>query len=827
MGVSKVILNGDTLMDVTQDTVASSNLLSGATATGADGEAVTGAVASKTASDVTVSGATVTIPAGAYSSQVTKSVASGTAGTPTATKGTVSNHAVSVTPSVTNTAGYITGGTKSGTAVTVSASELVSGTLDITTNGDGIDVTTYASVDVDVEPNLGSLTVTPTESQQVFNGGATKGDLITSVTARNSSSRTYPQAVTSGETYWVVISTGIDSGSMTPVIHSERAIELSTTEQLVDTFASCNFYMTNTTCRCTNVGGNFDFYVIEIYQYSSVDGYLPVTVNAVPSSYVGSGVARKSSSDLTSSGATVSVPAGYYENNASKSVASGTAITPATTITANPTISVNSSGLITATTSKTQNVTPTVSAGYVSSGTAGTITVSGSATEQLTVKGAATFYPSTLDQSISSGQYLTGTQTIKAVTTSNLTAENIADGVTVKIGDADDDDRILSITGTHQGGGSGDNSYALEMALRTVSTLDPIASSLTSVGPYAFAGCSNLTTVSAPITSLGSSAFAYCSRLSSVSMSGAFTSIGSYAFASCELLTYVDLPNYTTSAVGGRNMFALCGELSVAFLSRASALAEYMFYGCSKLATVYASSRLSVGVYCFYNCNALTSLVGVSVITDLSMYAFYGCSSLTTLPAISGTIATSAFGSCIGLSGELTLLSTSSVGDYAFRSCAGIESTYFGYGLAYAGVQAFAGCTSLKTVTLLKGCFSVASGCFSSCYSLNTVYIFSRSLTVTGSPGFSSSAFFRCYNLLSLYLLLSSVFTLRAAATNVFASTPIAGYTTSTGGALGTIYVPESLYSSYISATNWAALSSRFVSMTSAEITALYNSLEK
>lgn len=80
----------------------------------------------------------------------------GTAGTPTATKGAVSNHSVSVTPSVTNTTGYIEGSTKTGTPVTVSASELVSGTKSITENGTGIDVTEYASVDVNVSGGGGS-----------------------------------------------------------------------------------------------------------------------------------------------------------------------------------------------------------------------------------------------------------------------------------------------------------------------------------------------------------------------------------------------------------------------------------------------------------------------------------------------------------------------------------------------------------------------------------------------------------------------------------------------------------------------------------------------
>lgn len=233
MAISKIILNGVTQMDVTQDTVASSNLLSGYTATKNDGTKVSGAyvppsaptlqsktktytpttsqqtetitadngydgleevditvnaiqtetksatpsetaqtitpssgkylssvsvgaiasdyvgsgITQRSSSDLTASGATVTVPSGYYSAQASKAVASGSAGTPTATKGTVSNHSISVTPSVTNTTGYITGGTKTGTAVSVSASELVSGTLNVSSSGTK-DVTNYASASI-------------------------------------------------------------------------------------------------------------------------------------------------------------------------------------------------------------------------------------------------------------------------------------------------------------------------------------------------------------------------------------------------------------------------------------------------------------------------------------------------------------------------------------------------------------------------------------------------------------------------------------------------------------------------------------------------------
>ena len=49
MGVAKVTLNGDTLIDVTQKTATSSTMLSGITTLGADGENVTGNIANGSA----------------------------------------------------------------------------------------------------------------------------------------------------------------------------------------------------------------------------------------------------------------------------------------------------------------------------------------------------------------------------------------------------------------------------------------------------------------------------------------------------------------------------------------------------------------------------------------------------------------------------------------------------------------------------------------------------------------------------------------------------------------------------------------------------------
>lgn len=99
-----------------------------------------------------------------------------------------------------------------------------------------------------------------------------------------------------------------------------------------------------------------------------------------------------------------------------------------------PTISVDSAGKITA---KVEQA----AAGYVEAG-------SKSATKQLTTKGAATITPGTSDQTIASGTYLTGAQTVKG--DANLVAGNIKSGVSI-FGVAG------SFEGSGGGGGSGDN----------------------------------------------------------------------------------------------------------------------------------------------------------------------------------------------------------------------------------------------------------------------------------------------------------------------------------------------------------------------------------
>lgn len=148
-----------------------------------------------------------------------------------------------------------------------------------------------------------------------------------------------------------------------------------------------------------------------------------VTAYADGVKYTGS-ITSKSGTDITASGDTVTVPAGYYSSQQTKAVAAGSATAPATISGSSATVS---AGTNTLTLSKTVSVTPTVSAGYVSSGTAGNSAVS--LTASVTTKAAATITPGTSSQSIAANTYLTGAQTIEG--DADLVASNIVYGKSI------------------------------------------------------------------------------------------------------------------------------------------------------------------------------------------------------------------------------------------------------------------------------------------------------------------------------------------------------------------------------------------------------------
>ena len=263
-------------------------------------------------------------------------------------------------------------------------------------------------------------------------------------------------------------------------------------------------------------------------------------------------IPSKSGTDLTASGATVTVPAGYYAAQASKSVATATQATPS--------VSVDSGGKIIA--------SATQAAGYVAAGTK-------TGSLQMLVQAAKTWTPGTSDQTMDAHRYLTGAQTIKG--DANLKAANIVKGVS-----------IFGVTGTAETGGGGSDADLDGLIANTVTSITSQAASVRTRG---FSNCTSVVSISLPVAkTVGGWAFMQCSKLATVNLPEA-TTLGSSAFSTCPALTSVTIPKVTS--LPSQCMYN-CTSLQKIDLPAVTSISDSVFMMDSKLTAVILRSATLV-----------------------------------------------------------------------------------------------------------------------------------------------------------------------------------------------------------------------------------------
>lgn len=140
-----------------------------------------------------------------------------------------------------------------------------------------------------------------------------------------------------------------------------------------------------------------------------------VSIGAIASDYVGSSIPRRSDSDLTADGPTVSVPSGYYAESAEKTIPNATRKL-LSRITANPTITVDNTGKITSRVNYSGNIEPITESGYATPDLFTSVIVAGVETNQLDTKSGETITPTESEQTaVATHTWTTGEVKVGAI----------------------------------------------------------------------------------------------------------------------------------------------------------------------------------------------------------------------------------------------------------------------------------------------------------------------------------------------------------------------------------------------------------------------------
>ena len=279
------------------------------------------------------------------------------------------------------------------------------------------------------------------------------------------------------------------------------------------------------------------------------------------------------------------------------------------------------------------------------------------------------------------------------------------------------------------------NSASGEIIIPASVTYNSVSYSVTSIGNYAFSGCSGLTSVTIPnsVTSIGNGAFSGCSGLTSpvynthvfaympTSYSGAYTipdgieSIAGSAFSGCTGLTSVTIPNSVTS------------------------IGESAFRGCTGLTSVtIPNSVTSIGDRAFNYCSSLTSVEAPAVFFDVPEADWpYYTKILSHVTVIGGELTENALLLINRSYKTLQTLDVSGVtntefADEAFKGYYNLQQLVLPAGLQKVGYMMVAGCKNLQSINIPASVEEIEQSAFEDCRSIKSISFGGSS---AGAPG--------------------------------------------------------------------------------------------
>ena len=229
---------------------------------------------------------------------------------------------------------------------------------------------------------------------------------------------------------------------------------------------------------------------------------------------------------------------------------------------------------------------------------------------------------------------------------------------------------------------------------------------------------------------------------------------------------------------------------------------------------VMGSTEVFYRVYC----NTLQKVEIGQNVNKIDQYAFYACYSLEsiTLPKGVRFIETYGFYFCYSLKSASLPKGMSSISKGSFYGCCTLDAVMLPDGLA-VGESAFRSCSSLRTITLPKSMLQIVAYTFDSCSSLKSIVI-PKEVTVINGDAFAS-----CITL-AYVIMPSNLLTILSR--SFYTCYGVAIYDFSTSQSVPTlnnanaftsisskckIIVPDTLYDTWIAATNWSTYASKII----------------
>ena len=211
-----------------------------------------------------------------------------------------------------------------------------------------------------------------------------------------------------------------------------------------------------------------------------------------------------------------------------------------------------------------------------------------------------------------------------------------------------------------------------------------IPNTVTSIGSYAFAGCTGLKEFEIPnsVISIAEGAFDECHFLRNITIPNSVKTIGDYAFSWCADLTDLTIPNSVIHI--GEGIFFGCTELSKLDIPNSvTSIGDKAFYHCTNLTDVTVSNSLtSIGDSVFYQTPWFENLPDGIIYLGKVLYDYIG-----EMPA----------GTSIDVMDGIT-----TINNEAFKDCTGLVSITVPSSLEKVEDNAFEGCVNLKTVINLS-----------------------------------------------------------------------------------------------------------------------------